>query len=911
MLTLKLRGKFILLINVFVILAMIAPLVFYFRSAANFKTVLLENLASTSITINQIIDRNLFERYGDVQAFGVNAAAHNPTNWKRPSEDNPLVAAMNNYTRLYTIYKLMLFVDLEGNVLGVNTKDALNKTINTAGLYQQNFAEESWFVKALKGQFLEGKNGFTGTVVEQPSYDKTLASVYGDDGYSVVFAAPVFDSSSKIIGVWANFMDFSNVEAIAKEYYDELVKKGYTSAEITILNNTGKIITDFSELTVSNNTYKRDQNIINQFNLLDKKLEAAIAAVNGKTGYNPDSVHLRTHKEEIVGFSHSVGAYDYVGLDWSVLVRIPKDIAYVQINKNTYNSLIFIVLSLIAISAIVFFIGGHAIRPLQKGVMAITQLAKGNANINVEVLKSKDEIGDISRAIVGLKEAVTKSEKLQRMVEHLSIPVMLCDKDRVIAYANKASLQALGIIEKYMSVKAADIVGTPIHVFCKDNALSNSDNLPYHSTFQVGDEWVRLNADKLLDSAGQPEGMYLDWRIITQEMRNEENVKLAQKNIQDLIEAANCGDLDKRINARQFEGFYMELANNMNSLMDTIAEPLKSITTTLNDFARGNLTHTMDGEYKGAFASIQKSVNNTISKLQQIVIQIKTAADSVSSAAKEIASGSEDLAHRTEEQASSLEETAASMEEISATVRQNAENANKAKELADNSNTIAAEGIKVAVNAVTSMQEIQESSKQIADIIGVIDDIAFQTNLLALNAAVEAARAGDAGKGFAVVASEVRTLAGRSAEASKEIKVLITKSVNLINNGFVLVNKTGDTFKEIGESVQTVTKLITDITQASNEQARGVSEINSAVSQMDESTQHNAALVEENTASARNMADQAEQMRTLIDFFSIGQESSSHVVSVANVKMAANPQVISEAQKNASIHNSSGGWEEF
>lgn len=304
----------------------------------------------------------------------------------------------------------------------------------------------------------------------------------------------------------------------------------------------------------------------------------------------------------------------------------------------------------------------------------------------------------------------------------------------------------------------------------------------------------------------------------------------------------------------------------------------------LSGIAVGNLTQKMELEYKGTFSEIKGAVNSTVDKLFDMVKSIVEAAQSVNAAASEIASSTADLSQRTEEQASSLEETAASMEELTGTVRANSDNAKNASELSTQANRVATDGGKVVEEAVSAMSSIEKSSQKISDIIGVIDEIAFQTNLLALNAAVEAARAGDAGKGFAVVAAEVRSLAGRSASASKEIKTLINESAKQVQTGADLVGKAGATLKDIVGSVQKVAGIVSEIASASQEQATGIDEINVAVTQMDETTQQNAALVEENTAAAHSMVEQAQVLERLMQFFTI-DDSGEVVLQEKQVEM--------------------------
>jgi methyl-accepting chemotaxis protein len=257
------------------------------------------------------------------------------------------------------------------------------------------------------------------------------------------------------------------------------------------------------------------------------------------------------------------------------------------------------------------------------------------------------------------------------------------------------------------------------------------------------------------------------------------------------------------------------------------------------------------------------------SSLVQLVLQVRQGSESVATASAEIAQGNHDLSARTEQQASALEETAASMEQLSATVRQNADSAAQANQLAQSASSVAVQGGDVVAEVVTTMQGINESSRRIADIISVIDGIAFQTNILALNAAVEAARAGEQGRGFAVVASEVRSLAGRSAEAAKEIKLLISASVDRVAQGTVLVDKAGATMTEVVSAIRRVTGIVGEISAASGEQSAGVSQIGEAVIQIDQVTQQNAALVEEMAAAASSMKNQARDLVNAVAVFTL------------------------------------------
>jgi len=302
----------------------------------------------------------------------------------------------------------------------------------------------------------------------------------------------------------------------------------------------------------------------------------------------------------------------------------------------------------------------------------------------------------------------------------------------------------------------------------------------------------------------------------------------------------------------------------------TVARPLRALTKPLDELANGNFAVVVPGlGRKDEIGHIAGAVSSMAEKVRSTLAEIKASAREVTNASAEISTSTNDLSQRTEEQAASLEETAASMEQISETVKKNAENAQQANQSAGETRDIANRSGEVVAKAVGAMAKIEESSRKISDIIGVIDEIARQTNLLALNAAVEAARAGDAGRGFAVVASEVRSLAQRSSQAAKDIKDLITNSSNQVQDGVQLVNQAGVALGEIVESIKTVATIVSDIANASIEQSAGIDEVNKALTQMDEVTQQNSALVEENAATAKTLEQQAQNMDNQVAFFQI------------------------------------------
>jgi methyl-accepting chemotaxis protein len=351
---------------------------------------------------------------------------------------------------------------------------------------------------------------------------------------------------------------------------------------------------------------------------------------------------------------------------------------------------------------------------------------------------------------------------------------------------------------------------------------------------QVGDRTLRLIATPVLTADGARAGTVIEWKDRTPEVSVE-------KEMETMLSAVLGGDLGRRITLQGKSGFFEAMSRSVNQLADNMAEMVANVKSALNEVNRG---------------------------------------------ADEISQGNANLSQRTEQQSSSLEETASSMEEMTSTVKQNADNAGQANQLAVAARDQAEKGGAVVAKAVKAMGGINEASRKIADIIGVIDEIAFQTNLLALNAAVEAARAGEQGRGFAVVASEVRSLAGRSATAAKEIKDLIQDSVKKVEDGSVLVTQSGQTLEQIVSSVKKVSDIVAEIAAASREQSTGIEQVNRAVMQMDELTQQNAALVEEATAASKGMAERARDLNAMMARYTVGE---THVAPVAMSKPNATP----------------------
>jgi methyl-accepting chemotaxis protein len=513
-----------------------------------------------------------------------------------------------------------------------------------------------------------------------------------------------------------------------------------------------------------------------------------------------------------------------------------------------------------------------------------------------------------------------ENARIKQALDNVTTNTMISDVDRNILYANKSVIGMLKGREAELRVALPNLdvdnlIGANMDVFHKSpahqKAILEAMKDTYTAEIQVANLHFKLTANPVYNDQGERIGSVVEWLDQTDQVS-------IQSEIDTLIKSASHGDLSGRIPMEGKDGFFASLSDGLNQLVEISEQVVTDTARVFSAMSHGDLTESIHTDYDGSFGELKNDANATVTKLTEIITQIREAASTVSTGADEIAQGNADLSQRTEEQASSLEETASSMEEMTSAVKSSADNANQANEIASKTQKLASSGGAVVQDAVKAMGEINESSKHIADIIGVIDEIAFQTNLLALNAAVEAARAGEQGRGFAVVASEVRNLAQRSAGAAKEIKDLIRDSVDKVTVGSELVNKSGATLEDIVNSVQKVSTMVSDISGSAHEQSSGIEQVNKAVSQMDEMTQQNAALVEEATAAGEAMAEQARKLMQQMAFFTLNQDSVDRKASIAPPVAVVQPKT-EEIPSNYS-HGSQGGvevsdddsdWEEF
>ena len=479
----------------------------------------------------------------------------------------------------------------------------------------------------------------------------------------------------------------------------------------------------------------------------------------------------------------------------------------------------------------------------------------------------------------GLEEML----RIRAALDDVTTNVMIADAQRNIVYVNRPLQHMLGAAESDLrrdlpQFNASDLVGRNIDIFHRhpehQARLLETLKSTHRAQIRVGGRVMQLIVNPITAADGSRQGFVVEWADRTVEVQVEEELGR-------IVEAAAAGDFSGRVVTEGKQGFFLQLAQRLNALLEANAGSIEQVSHLLAALSRGDLTAQMHGDFHGVFARIQDDANATIAQLTDIVGRIQSASNNLNQAAGEMAHGNAHLASRTEQQAASLEETAATMEELTATVRQNAEHARQANRLASEAADVAAQGGTVVGEVVDTMSAIEAASRRIGDIITVIDGIAFQTNILALNAAVEAARAGEEGRGFAVVASEVRALAQRSASAAKEIKGLIEASVAQVADGNELASQAGQTLQRVVASVSELGGLIEEIANASQEQAAGIEQVNQSIVQMDGVTQQNAALVEEASAAARALNAQSSELQQSVGQFRLADAQPARKERVA------------------------------
>ncbi len=574
------------------------------------------------------------------------------------------------------------------------------------------------------------------------------------------------------------------------------------------------------------------------------------------------------------------------------------------------------------------FLIRHITTPLDYVERKMRQLAEGHYFDAVETDR-EDEFGHMMQAlkmaqiklgyeVVDARAKATEGARIRYALDNVSVPVTVSNDQNILIYMNARARELFNQLGQNLrqsrpGFSADQLIGTSLADFLPDERLKTAYQTQLTATRRSQlDAWgqqLNLVTSPVYNEDGAYQGRVTQWLNVTEE-------RLVEQEIERIIAAAKIGDLTQRIGMEGKHGFYRSLAENINALIDTIERGFEDIAAAMAHMAKGDLTKPITNEYQGTFGKVKQDVNTTMANLEEIITKLRQAGDVINDAARDISQGNTDLSARTEQQATALEQTAASMEEITGTVKNNADNAREADQLASNARQTAETGGDVVKRAVEAMADITASSNKIAEIISVIDEIAFQTNLLALNASVEAAHAGEQGKGFAVVATEVRDLAGRSAEAAKQIKELISDSARKVEAGTALVNESGETLESIVDEVKRVVQIISEIAAAGQEQAIGIELVNQSMNKLDQVTQQNTALAQKTSQASSALGQKVQEMDRLVSFFTIYRAPESHQVKLATPapKPAARPAPAPAARQPAPAPMKKAvgdDWDEF
>ena len=751
-----------------------------------------------------------------------------------------LHAQYREFSRGQGLYD-MFFIDPQGRVFySVEKEDDFGSDLFNGPLRSSGLARA--VQKALK-------NG----TADEPAFADFDAYAPSGNIPAAFVAQSVSDAAGKVIGAVAIQVPTNRIQAAVKA---KVGTNGYTlvvGADARYRSNVAHIK---DELVAK--SYRGDPAVIEMI-----KGQGGTGILRGSNG------------RSVVA---AVAPLNMFGERWGVAAAVDYEEMQVEVNEMAEKLFMLTVLLLLAASMLSWFAVKQIVKPILELGAAVSAMAQGEA-ADIAAAKRTDEIGDLARSMSVIHEKGIEAARIRTALDESKMKVMVADAHKRIVYVNKALLQLFVDAKDdfrmtYPGFNAERIVGSMLDVFqnsAGDIQSREGGSAASLARFEIGKRTIALSVSAVRNAEQEMIGTIIEWNELTDELR-------AASEVAEVVQAASAGDFSKRVPLEGKSDMIRKIAEGMNEVGELIESATSDFTRTLAHVADGNLGLRVDTAYAGRLGELRTSVNTTIERLASTVSTIKQTADDVSVAASEISAGASDLAKRTEEQATNLEETAATTEQLAASVKQSAENSRAATDVAGEAREVAAQGGRIVDDAVVAIGKIAKSSERITEITTVIDDIAFQTNLLALNAAVEAARAGEAGKGFAVVAAEVRTLAQRSGQAARDIKLLITEATQQVSDGVELVNNAGRSLGRIVDAAGRVAATVSEISTASAEQANGIEEMSQTVSQLDDMTQQNSALAEESAASANALLSQIKRLQDVVGQFHLGEEKrAAHV----------------------------------
>ncbi|MCA9127692.1 MAG: methyl-accepting chemotaxis protein [Planctomycetales bacterium] len=671
---LTLRNKLLLVCMVSGLIPLLVVGTIAWRAANQMGNGIASEFRSVAVGIADKIDRNLFERYGDVQAFGLNQVVHDRDSWYKPGDDNPIVQAMNNYVDTYDIYFLTLLVDTDGKLIAVNTSDADRGKINTTQLYDQNFSGEQWFRDAIGGRFYESADGnFTGTVVEHFYVDEAVRSVYKSEGLALGFSAPVRDTEGNVVAIWKNVAKFSLVEEIFSSTYAELKARGLETTELTLLDESGRVLIDFDPSNRESDDVIRDMSVIGKLNLAQTGVEAARLVVQGEQGAITNLLHEKKGIMQCAGFSPLNGALGFPGMKWNVLVRVNADQALAGVHWfKTVILAVGVCITLIIVASSLFL--AHKLTaPIRHAIEVLVRMAKGDLTQRMPI-DSKDEFADMGRCFNEFASSIERAMSLlSRNSQRLgSSSAELSSVSRSLASGAEAAKGQSGTVAaaaEEMSVNMSNIARSTEEVSSNVHRAANSVE---QINTSIGE--VASNAERAAAVAGNAANLVeVSNKKIEDLGTAADEIGKVIEVIQDIAEQTNLLALNATIEAARAgeagKGFAVvatevkELAKQTAAATDDIRSRIEGIQNSTGDAVSAirEISEVIQhvNEVSRTIAAAVEEQRLTTKEISTNVKQTAVAADTVSKGVSESALASEEITQNISRVDQVLQQTAA------------------------------------------------------------------------------------------------------------------------------------------------------------------------------------------------------------------------------------------------------------
>ena len=682
------KGKLATVLVLAGIIPAIAIDVALYQQKADLENGFLFNLRENAAVIGDTIDRNLFERYGDVQAFGYNTSAHDAANWRNPVAGNPLVAAMNNYTRAYGLYPLMVLLDLDGNVLATNTIDAKGNPVETDFLYKENFSDNLWFANARDGKFSQGRNGFTGTFMGNPERNALVAKIYGNDGYVIPFSAPVNNTQGETIGIWVNFAEMKLVEDIVGAYRETIIAAGTDNPDIMLIDSKGTVLVDYdpSELNEDGTLHHDWENLLKK-NFVDLKLEPAIEAVKGGKGHwqglSPD-----TNSEQIFAYAHMDGAYDYTGLAWSIVLSVSPEDA-LRVIKAIEKNMMWIQIGAILFSIVLGqWVGSSGAKPIIRAANSIQEIAEGHTEIEIADTNRGDEIGALARSAEILRQKTIEADELRANQEKLKLEAERARKEGMMQLAQSFEDRVQGIVQAVAAAATELSQTADLTITSTARSQDMANEVAQSASQTAGNVESVASAAAELSSAVQ--------EISSQLMRSNQLVADSVHKTQAADERAKSLSIAAE-KVREVVGLISEIASQTNLL---------ALNATIES-ARA-------GEAGKGFAVVASEVKNLATQTGNSIVDINKVIQEMTQAAGEIAEALGDIRGSVGQISESSSGISSAVEEQAATTNEIMRNMQTAAQGTSQVNHSVSEISAASQQANNSSQEVAAAARELS-----------------------------------------------------------------------------------------------------------------------------------------------------------------------------------------------------